>query len=111
MADDTGRINQVLAETSFLYGGNLAYVEDLYARYAVDPTSVPPTWRAFFDALRESPEAISRFSADPDWSYPPKTEERPEWLSAIDGQWPDAVGAKAGTVSYTHLTLPTKRIV
>ena len=97
MADDTGRINQVLAETSFLYGGNLAYVEDLYARYAVDPSSVPPTWRAFFDALRESPEAIAQFSAEPDWSYPPKTEDRPEWLSAIDGQWPDAVGAKAGT--------------
>ena len=97
MADDTGRINQVLAETSFLYGGNLAYVEDLYARYAVDPTSVPPTWRAFFDALRENPEAIAQFSAEPDWSYPPKAEDRPEWLSAIDGQWPDAVGAKAGT--------------
>ena len=96
MADDTGRINQVLAETSFLYGGNLAYVEDLYARYAQDPGSVPPSWRAFFDALRENPEAIAQFSADPAWTYPPMAEDRPEWLSALDGQWPDAVAAKAG---------------
>ncbi|PMX04828.1 hypothetical protein, partial [Pseudomonas sp. GW460-12] len=64
MADDTGRINQVLAETSFLFGGNLAYIEDLYERYAQDPNSVPPSWRAFFDALRENPEAIRQFAAD-----------------------------------------------
>ena len=95
MADDTGRINQVLAETSFLYGGNLAYVEDLYANYAVDPGSVPPSWRAFFDALRENPTAISEFSAEPAWSYPKTPEDRPEWLSALDGQWPEAVAAKA----------------
>ena len=96
MADDTGRINQVLAETSFLYGGNLAFVEDLYAQYAQDPGSVAPTWRAFFDALRESPDAISKFSADPSWAFPPATEQRPEWLSALDGQWPqDAVAAKS----------------
>ena len=31
MADDSGRINQVLSETSFLYGGNAAFVEDLYS--------------------------------------------------------------------------------
>ena len=89
MADDTGRINQVLAETSFLYGGNLAFVEDLYAQYAEDPASVAPSWRAFFDALRENPDAISQFSADPSWSFPPVPEQRPEWLSALDGQWPD----------------------
>ena len=37
MADDSGRINQVLAETSFLYGGNAAFVEDLYARWQDRP--------------------------------------------------------------------------
>jgi 2-oxoglutarate dehydrogenase E1 component len=30
MADDAGLINQVLTETSFLYGGNVAFVEALY---------------------------------------------------------------------------------
>jgi 2-oxoglutarate dehydrogenase E1 component len=93
MADDTGRINQVLAETSFLFGGNLAYIEDLYERYAQDPNSVPPSWRAFFDALRENPEAIRQFAADPSWTPPEADGERPEWLSAIDGLWPGQTGA------------------
>ena len=26
-------INEALAQTGFLYGGNAAYIEDLYARY------------------------------------------------------------------------------
>ena len=58
MADDASikdlpRINQVMAETSFLYGGNAGFVEDLYARYAADPTLVEPSWKAFFDSLSE----------------------------------------------------------
>ncbi len=32
--------NAAFALTSFLYGGNAAYVEDLHARYQADPTSV-----------------------------------------------------------------------
>ena len=51
MADDAGLINEVLAETSFLYGGNLAFVEDLYARWAENPNSVEASWRAFFASL------------------------------------------------------------
>ena len=37
MADDAGLINEVLAETSFLYGGNAAFVEDLYAQLGGRP--------------------------------------------------------------------------
>ena len=40
MADDAGIINQVLTETSFLYGANAAFVEDLYAQWAENPGSV-----------------------------------------------------------------------
>ena len=29
--------NAAFARTSFLYGGNAAYIEDLYARYETDP--------------------------------------------------------------------------
>ena len=32
MADDAGRLNQVFAETSFLYGSNAAFIEDLHNR-------------------------------------------------------------------------------
>src|SRR6478609_8398311 len=33
-------INEALAQTGFLYGGNAAYIEDLYARYEADPKPV-----------------------------------------------------------------------
>jgi 2-oxoglutarate dehydrogenase E1 component len=32
--------NAAFAHTSFLYGGNAAYIEDLHARYAENPNSV-----------------------------------------------------------------------
>jgi hypothetical protein len=49
MADDAGRLNQVFAETAFLYGGNADYIETLYGRWADNPASVPAEWRAFFE--------------------------------------------------------------
>ncbi len=88
MADDAGRLNEVLAETSFLYGGNAGFVEDLQARWAKDPDSVEPSWRAFFASLSDS--AVDRA---PSWTPKPLPPARPDWLSAIDGLWP-AVEAK-----------------
>jgi 2-oxoglutarate dehydrogenase E1 component len=95
MADDTGRINQVLSETAFLFGGNADYVEGLYAKYGQDPASVEPSWRAFFDSLAEGPDAIRQSTTPPAWTRAPAPEARPEWLSALDGMWP-AVEAKLG---------------
>ena len=45
MADDSGRLNQVFAETSFLYGANAVFIEMMQEKWATDPTSVPPEWR------------------------------------------------------------------
>ena len=93
MADDAGLINDILAETSFLYGGNAAYVEDLYARWSQDPGSVEPSWAAFFETLPE--QAGAKPVSGPSWSRPSTPAARPDWLSAIDGLWP-AVEAKSG---------------
>ena len=38
-------------QTSFLYGGNSSYIEELYARYLTDPSSIDASWRAYFDDL------------------------------------------------------------
>lgn len=95
MADDAGLINEVLAETSFLYGGNAAFVEDLYAKWAADPNSVEPSWRAFFSTLGDRADEVKRAVADPAWHKPGVPQPRPEWLSALDGLWP-AVQAKVG---------------
>ena len=51
-------INEALAQTGFLYGGNAAYIEDLYARYQADPKSVDPEWQGFFSALNDDRQAV-----------------------------------------------------
>jgi len=94
MADDSsGRLNQVFAETSFLYGGNAAFVEALHEDWARDPNSVTPAWRAFFDNLKDGATDVRQAAKAGAWrrSAPiARTEE----LSALDGMWP-AIEAKA----------------
>jgi 2-oxoglutarate dehydrogenase E1 component len=49
--------------SSYLSGGNVAYIEGLYEDYLADPLSVPVEWRAIFDALpkvSEQPELSHR---------------------------------------------------
>jgi 2-oxoglutarate dehydrogenase E1 component len=88
-ADDSGRLNQVFEETAFLYGGNAAFIEDLFERWGRDPASVEPSWRAFFESLREQPAPA------PAWARAKVQPVRDELTSALDGQWPAAVEAKA----------------
>jgi 2-oxoglutarate dehydrogenase E1 component len=40
---------------SYLFGGNAPYVEEMYENYLANPTSVPETWREYFDALQHVP--------------------------------------------------------
>ena len=95
MADDAGLINEVLAETSFLYGGNATFVEDLYAQWSADPNSVETSWRAFFASLHDAAADVKRAAAEPAWTKAAPPAVRPDWLSALDGMWP-AVEAKLG---------------
>lgn len=44
-----------LQETSYLFGSNAPYVEELYENYLEDPSSVDDKWRQFFDNLQNSP--------------------------------------------------------
>jgi len=50
------------ASTAF-YGGNAAFIEDLYERYLQDPESVDLAWRGRFDAMR--PEAANEVPHGP----------------------------------------------
>ena len=54
--------NSELLETSFLYGANAAFIEELYDKYAADPNSVDESWRALFDGLGRGAAA-----GKPDW--------------------------------------------
>src|SRR4051794_36589254 len=40
-------------QTSFLFGANAPFIEELYARFLEDPNRVDPDWRTFFEALAE----------------------------------------------------------
>jgi 2-oxoglutarate dehydrogenase E1 component len=96
MADDAGIINEVLTETSFLYGANAAFVEDLYAQWAANPGSVEASWAAFFASLHDQADGRQARRAQARLDPAFRAALRPDWLSAIDGHgrpWP-AVEAK-----------------
>ncbi|WP_250491343.1 2-oxoglutarate dehydrogenase E1 component [Caballeronia sp. INML2] len=42
-------------QSTFLFGANAPYVEEQYESYLADPASVTEEWRAYFNALRETP--------------------------------------------------------
>ncbi|GGE27117.1 2-oxoglutarate dehydrogenase subunit E1 [Agaricicola taiwanensis] len=83
--------NEALLATSFLYGGNASYIEDLYARYKENPGSVDAEWQSFFGGLKDTDADPVKNAKGPSW-------ERPNWpihangelVSALDGNWPAA---------------------
>ena len=80
--------NDVFAQTSFLYGGNAAYIEDLYARYQTNPASVDADWQAFFAALRDDPGDAVKEARGASWQQPNwPIHANGELISALDGNW------------------------
>ncbi len=59
--------NAVFAKSSFLYGGNARYLEDLEARFEADPKALDAEWRAFFEALKEDRAAVEKAAHGPSW--------------------------------------------
>lgn len=47
-------------ETSYLFGANAPFIEELYDAYLQDPASVPSEWKAWFDQLAESAGNVTR---------------------------------------------------
>src|SRR5436305_10166618 len=44
-------------DNSYLFGGNAAFIEDLYEKYLANPQSVPEEWREYFDRMQVLPGA------------------------------------------------------
>jgi 2-oxoglutarate dehydrogenase E1 component len=80
--------NAAFALTSFLYGSNASYIEDLYARYEADPQAVDGEWQSFFRSLKDSAADVEKNARGPSWG-------RPDWpplpggdlVAALDGNW------------------------
>jgi 2-oxoglutarate dehydrogenase E1 component len=70
-------------ETSFLYGGNAAFVEQLYAKYRENPAAVDAHWRNFFDAMEGSAAPHKPSWQRSDWPTRPSDEN----TAALDGDW------------------------
>ena len=82
------RLDETTALTSFLYGGNAAYIEDLYARYQANPSSVDAEWQAFFKALGDDAADVSRNARGASWKKPNwPVAANGELISALDGNW------------------------
>ena len=56
-----------LDTTSFLYAGNSAFIEALYAKYSADPNSVDASWRQLFEALGDDPSLVQQSAKGPSW--------------------------------------------
>jgi len=89
--------NAAFALTSFLYGGNADYIDDLYARYEADPNAVDAEWQSFFQSLKDDASDVAKNAHGPswgrtDWPLP----ERGDLTAALDGDWAVA-GAALGT--------------
>ncbi|NMD08167.1 MAG: 2-oxoglutarate dehydrogenase E1 component, partial [Phyllobacteriaceae bacterium] len=71
-------------ETSFLFGGNAQFIEQLYTTYLQNPAAVDAHWRSFFDGMTDGgakPHSPSWARAD----WPPKPSD--ERTAALDGNW------------------------
>lgn len=90
--------NAAFALSSFLQGTNATYIDEIYARYEKDPSSVDAEWQEFFKSLNDQPGDISKNAEGPSW-------ERANWpltpqddlTSALDGNWAEvekAMGSK-----------------
>ncbi|MGA2289632.1 2-oxoglutarate dehydrogenase E1 subunit family protein, partial [Bradyrhizobium sp.] len=90
--------NAAFALSSFLQGTNAPYIDDIYARYEKDPSSVDTEWQEFFKSLKDQPADVIKNAEGPSWGRDnwPLTP-RDDLTSALDGNWAQvekAVGAK-----------------
>src|SRR5262245_11838254 len=80
--------NAAFAHSSFLYGGNAAYIDDLYARFERHPGSVDADWQEFFRALKDNGTDVQRAAHGPSWQRPDRlAAARSDLLSALAGDW------------------------
>jgi 2-oxoglutarate dehydrogenase E1 component len=88
--------NAAFAISSFLYGGNAAYIEDLHARYEADPKAVDAQWQSFFASLKDDARDVAENARGPSWrrpGWPPL--ERGDLIAAFEGGFVEA-GQKVG---------------
>jgi 2-oxoglutarate dehydrogenase E1 component len=80
--------NAAFALSSFLQGANATYIDELYARFEKDPSSVDAEWQEFFKSLKDSPADVQKNAEGPSWektNWPLTPKD--DLTSAMDGNW------------------------
>ncbi|SMC62918.1 2-oxoglutarate dehydrogenase E1 component [Primorskyibacter flagellatus] len=87
--------NDLFHASSFMQGHNAEYLEQMYARYANDPSAVDEAWQAFFRQLGDDDLSIKADAAGPSWAradWPPLPGD--DLTSALTGEWPETTELK-----------------
>ena len=59
---------QQLENSSFLFGSNAGFIEQLYARYLDDPSSVDSSWQQYFASLGDTVETVVAETRGAPWT-------------------------------------------
>src|SRR6202163_2937968 len=94
--------NSAFARTSFLYGGNASYIEDLYAKYETDPAAVDAEWQELFRSLKDERADVIKSARGASWKKP-NWPLRPDGdlVAALDGQWAETEKKISNRISAT----------
>ena len=82
--------NAAFARTSFLFGANAAYIEQLEENYSRDPSALDQDWRDFFASLKDDSAAVAKLARGPGWKPPARAVAADELLAALDSGWREA---------------------
>ncbi|WP_283646853.1 2-oxoglutarate dehydrogenase E1 component [Marinovum algicola] len=88
--------NDIFKASSFMQGHNAAYLEQMYARYASDPTAVDESWQEFFRQLGDDDLDVKKEAQGPSWAradWPPQPGD--DVTAALTGEWPMTPPAEA----------------
>lgn len=80
--------NANFALSSFLYGGNADYIEELHAQYLKNPNAFDEQWKEFFTALSDENDVIQKNANGASWeksNWPQVAND--ETTAAFDGNW------------------------
>ena len=81
--------NDLFHASSFMQGHNAEYLEQMYARYAQDPSAVDAAWVEFFQALGDAGADVTAEATGPSWArndWPPQPAD--DLTAALTGEWP-----------------------
>jgi 2-oxoglutarate dehydrogenase E1 component len=82
--------NERFERTSFLWGGNAPFIEDLYAQFLEDPSAVDPQWQDFFRGLGEDAAGARAWAKGAPW-------QARDWPPSSNGDLITALGGESAT--------------